>query len=52
MSNKIPIKNIFYLLSYAYDFVEENDSQYVNLNEAYSVLDLLGQIITNATSKL
>ena len=50
---KIPIKNVYYLLCYAWSHVEENDLVDVAaLDEFKHVQDLLGTILADGTFRL
>lgn len=50
--NKIPIKNIFYLLSYALDYVKEVDSKIVSKIDGYDINELILKLILSETGKL
>lgn len=49
---KIPINNIYYLLSYAYDKLEAEKSKPVGLSNDAPTLDLLTVVLINAVSNL
>ena len=48
----IPIQNIYFLLCYAWDKLEEGSLVGVNAEDATGVLDLLGKVLTNGTTHL
>ncbi len=49
---EIPIQNIYFLLCYAWDKLEERSVVGVNAEEAKTVLDLLGKVLANGTTYL
>tara|TARA_B100000579_G_scaffold393371_1_gene369947 strand:+ start:2022 stop:3134 length:1113 start_codon:yes stop_codon:yes gene_type:complete len=51
-SHKIPIKNIYYLLSYAWDKLEESEKVDVNVSDYTSMIDLLSKILVNGVVQL
>jgi 5-methylcytosine-specific restriction enzyme subunit McrC len=48
----IPIRNIYYLLSYAWDLLEEADILAVDAEDLPSGLDLLARLLTSGTRRL
>jgi 5-methylcytosine-specific restriction enzyme subunit McrC len=49
---KIPIKNVYYLLSYAWERLEQGDVVDVSALEGRSVLDLLGKVLAGGVAHL
>lgn len=49
---EIPIQNVYYLLCYAWDKVEEKDEVEANSLEQANVLNLLSKVLTQGTAKL
>lgn len=47
MSKEIPIRNIYYMLSYAYDVLKEGDNVYLANEKFRNIYDLFGKIIVN-----
>lgn len=48
----IPIQNIYYLLSYAWDQLDEKDRVKVDIDDKTELLDLFAKILINATNIL
>jgi len=46
---QIPIKNIYYLLSYAWNKLEESDRVRISIEEKTHILDLFAKVLINAT---
>ncbi len=49
---KIPVQNIYYLLCYAWDKLEERELVHVTADDQISLLDLLIEILITATHRL
>jgi 5-methylcytosine-specific restriction enzyme subunit McrC len=49
---KIPIRNIYYLLSYAWDLLEEAETLAVDTEDLPSGVDLLARLLTSGTQRL
>lgn len=49
---QIPIQNIYYLLCYAWDKLEERDKVNVDIDDKTELLDLFAKVIINATKSL
>ena len=52
MAGEIPIKNIYYLLSYAWDYLPEAGEVDVLAEDAHSLDELFARVLTNGTSHL
>lgn len=52
MANEIPIRNIYYMLSYAYDVLKEGDNVNLSNEEFDNIYDLFGKILVNGLSLL
>ena len=52
MTNEIPIRNIYYMLSYAYDVLKEGDNVNLSNEEFDNIYDLFGKILVNGLSLL
>lgn len=52
MARKIPIRNLYYLLCYAWDVLEERDDTLVNELDGLSHVELLAKVLTIATQRL
>ena len=48
----IPIQNIYYLLCYAWDLLEEADELAVGIEDLPRVEDLLARLLINGTRRL
>lgn len=48
----IPIRNIYYMLSYAYDILNEGDNQKLSDEEFENIYDLFGKILVNGLDLL
>ena len=48
----IPIKNIYYLLSYAWNRLEESELVDVSAEDESDLLNLLGRVLLNGTKTL
>src|SRR6056297_2452347 len=49
---KIPVENIYYLLCYAWDKLDEKDIVKVDVDESTEILDLLTKIMINGTKHI
>jgi 5-methylcytosine-specific restriction enzyme subunit McrC len=49
---QIPIENIYYLLCYAWNKLEEKDRVNVSIDDKTELLDLFAKILINATKML
>jgi 5-methylcytosine-specific restriction enzyme subunit McrC len=52
VARKIPIRNLYYLLCYAWDVLEERDDTLVNELDGLSHVELLAKVLTIATQRL
>lgn len=52
MTNVIPIKNIYYMLSYAYDVLKQGENVTLANEEFDNIYDLFGKILVNGVSSL
>lgn len=52
MTNVIPINNIYYMLSYAYDVLKQGDNVNLSNEEFDNIYDLFGKILVNGLSLL
>ncbi len=52
MASKIPIKNIYYMLCYAYDILKTGENVNLSNEEFDNIYDLFGKILVNGTSLL
>ena len=52
MTNVIPIKNIYYMLSYAYDVLTQGDNLSLANEEFENIYDLFGKILINGLNPL
>ena len=52
MIKNIPIENIYYLLCYAWDKLEEKDIVSVNKLDSKNILDLLSRVLINGMNYL
>ena len=49
---KVPVKNIYYLLCYAWDYVEEGETVDVGSEEFGGLVDLFGKVLNEGVSRL
>ncbi|MCR6547253.1 5-methylcytosine restriction system specificity protein McrC [Dehalobacterium formicoaceticum] len=52
MANEIPIRNIYYMLSYVYDVLKEGDNVHLSNEEFDNIYDLFGKILVNGLNLL
>lgn len=52
LSMKIPVQNIYYLLCYAWDKLDERDLIHVSAQDQITLLDLLAEVLIKATHRL
>jgi 5-methylcytosine-specific restriction enzyme subunit McrC len=52
MTKEIPIRNIYYMLSYAYDVLREGDNVYLSDEEFDNIYDLFAKILVNGLNLL
>ncbi|WP_055666329.1 5-methylcytosine-specific restriction endonuclease system specificity protein McrC [Desnuesiella massiliensis] len=52
MANEIPIRNIYYMLSYAYDVLKKGDNVNLSNEEFDNIYDLFGKILVTGLSLL
>lgn len=52
MASVIPIRNIYYMLSYAYDVLNEGDNASLAREDFDNIYDLLGKILANGSKLL
>lgn len=49
---RIPVENIYYLLCYAWNKLEEKDRVDISVDEKMEILDLFAKVLINATKLL
>lgn len=52
MTKSIPIRNIYYMLSYAYDVLRHGDNKKLSSEEFENIYDLFGKILVNGLNLL
>ncbi len=52
MARRIPIRNLYYLLCYAWNVLEERDDTLADQLEGLSHVELLGKVLATSVSRL